>query len=458
MNEVYVIETPAQGPQGMQGPPGPQGLSGPQGPAGQIGTTGPQGAQGAQGIPGPTGATGPASFPDAPNDGVSYCRKNLAWSPAPSGGSGGGASVLVGDTAPVGAPDNSLWWESDSGLLFIRYNDGNSAQWVNAAPQPDIATFVVKAGDTMTGPLTLPANPTLPLQAAPKQYVDAAGSSKVSKAGDTMTGSLTINGGQFTVGGSATAGTVYFGTNLTAYLWYNGSQYQLAGGSGGLAVNSGNIIAQGGDLQSIRAANAATGLMYFGNTGAKYLYFDGTQFNFVGGTVGFGNAYCDRSFFRGADGVNTGFGCKAGDANTGFSDWFNLYYGGGAVNFYIDNSYLGTLTISSDYRIKKDVVPLESMWETVKGLRPIKYTHQDFSPPCETARLGKSGKAFVEADDIERWGFIAHELQDTLVESAASGTKDMANGLQSPNPFTVIAALTKALQEAMARIEALEGA
>jgi hypothetical protein len=30
--------------------------------------------------------------------------------------------------------------------------------------------------------------------------------------------------------------------------------------------------------------------------------------------------------------------------------------------------------------------------------------------------------------------------------------------VQSPNPFTLIAALTKALQEAMARIEALEAA
>lgn len=32
---------------------------------------------------------------------------------------------------------------------------------------------VAKAGDTMTGPLVLPGNPTLALQAAPKQYVDA---------------------------------------------------------------------------------------------------------------------------------------------------------------------------------------------------------------------------------------------------------------------------------------------
>src|SRR5437763_237930 len=32
--------------------------------------------------------------------------------------------------------------------------------------------FVLKSGDTMTGPLTLPASPTAPLQASTKQYVD----------------------------------------------------------------------------------------------------------------------------------------------------------------------------------------------------------------------------------------------------------------------------------------------
>src|SRR6476659_10153525 len=38
--------------------------------------------------------------------------------------------------------------------------------------------FVLRAGDTMTGPLTLLANPTAPMQAATKQYVDLNTSSK----------------------------------------------------------------------------------------------------------------------------------------------------------------------------------------------------------------------------------------------------------------------------------------
>lgn len=36
----------------------------------------------------------------------------------------------------------------------------------------ETSAFVLKSGDTMTGPLVLPGNPTLALQATPKQYVD----------------------------------------------------------------------------------------------------------------------------------------------------------------------------------------------------------------------------------------------------------------------------------------------
>lgn len=61
---------------------------------------------------------------------------------------------------------------------------------------PD-TTFVRKAGDTMTGALTLPADPTQPLHAATKQYVDAAvpdTSDFVQRTGDTMLGELVLSG------------------------------------------------------------------------------------------------------------------------------------------------------------------------------------------------------------------------------------------------------------------------
>jgi hypothetical protein len=67
----------------------------------------------------------------------------------------GKSSVIVSDTPPVGVPDNTLWWESDTGILYIRFNDGNTVQWVIASPQPDTSMFVQRTGDTMSGNLTI---------------------------------------------------------------------------------------------------------------------------------------------------------------------------------------------------------------------------------------------------------------------------------------------------------------
>jgi len=49
-----------------------------------------------------------------------------------AGGGGGGVGVTTSDTAPVGPLDNALWWDSTVGQLRIYYNDGDTAQWVDA--------------------------------------------------------------------------------------------------------------------------------------------------------------------------------------------------------------------------------------------------------------------------------------------------------------------------------------
>jgi hypothetical protein len=179
---VETIDVPEQGPPGPQGNPGTPGTDGntiwygsgpPSVVTGKDGDfyidtsanmmygpkaggmwpstghslVGPPGPTGPQGPTGPTGPSGPP-------------------------GTAGGATVFVGDTAPVGAPDSSLWWKSDNGQFFIRFNDGTSTQWVVAMPVPDVSSLVAKSGDTMTGPLVLNADPTTNLGASTKQYVD----------------------------------------------------------------------------------------------------------------------------------------------------------------------------------------------------------------------------------------------------------------------------------------------
>ena len=332
-------------------------------------------------------------------------------------------------------------------------------------------------------------------------------------------------------------GTYYFGNSTAAYLNHTPGNYTFGGTS---SVNSaqfyasGNILA-GGALYA--GYSAGTGALYLG---PQSLTYDGTAFAFsapvsmlagftatsshfvMGGAGGAGAFYntsagADR-FWCGTDGaadvfrifaapvgdvlqinaptglanflhgvnsvayitnngVPCGYGCKEGTGSFNGADYFNFYWNGN-FHAYVNTTYLGQVAFTSDYRVKKDVADLPDMWETVKALRPIKYTQAEFSPPShikhiasETLKARKEAEdnpeakprevatgPMFEADDIERWGFVAHELQETLTPSAATAVKDSPDSIQSPNPFTVIAALTKALQEAMARIEALEGA
>jgi hypothetical protein len=101
------------------------------------------------------------TIPDAPADGNTYGRKNNAWVAG-----GGGSQVYIQDTPPsTTLPAGSMWWKSDTGQLFVLYNDGNSIQWVSAVAVPDSTNYVYRGGDTMTGPLNLSGDATSGYQA-----------------------------------------------------------------------------------------------------------------------------------------------------------------------------------------------------------------------------------------------------------------------------------------------------
>ena len=116
---------PSSGPQGAPGPTGPTGPNGPAGPPGPTGGDGPPGpgGTGPVGPPGPggTGPTGPAG------------------PPGPTGPSGpqGVAGLDIGTSPPSGPSTvGDLWWESDTGHLYVYYNDSNSSQWVAVSQGP----------------------------------------------------------------------------------------------------------------------------------------------------------------------------------------------------------------------------------------------------------------------------------------------------------------------------------
>lgn len=94
-----------------------------------------------------------------------------------------GRGTDFGAVAPGTPEQGDLWYDTNINQLMI----WNGTAWESVADR-----YVLKAGDTMTGLLSLSADPTNPLHAATKQYVDNMDLLKVSKIGDTMTGDLTL--------------------------------------------------------------------------------------------------------------------------------------------------------------------------------------------------------------------------------------------------------------------------
>ena len=106
------------------------------------------------------------------------------------------------------------------------------------------------------------------------------------------------------------------------------------------------------------------------------------------------------------------------------------------------NQYGVTYSTSSDYRLKRNIVPIADSIDRIKKLKPSRFNWDD------------------GPDDYVVDGFIAHEVADVIPE-AISGEKDdvdkdNAPVYQSIDQSKIVPLLTAALQEAVARIEALE--
>jgi len=140
-------------------------------------------------------------------------------------------------------------------------------------------------------------------------------------------------------------------------------------------------------------------------------------------------------------GIASKTGSNAGATTSG--NVYNFYWNSSnQLKCWIDENDVGQVSgPSSDYRIKQDITTqTESGIDKIKQLRPITYQYKDY-------------KVF-KADGVTREGFIAHEVQE-VIPSGADGVKD-GDSIQSLHVDAIVSVLTKALQEAVAKIETLE--
>jgi len=133
---------------------------------------------------------------------------------------------------------------------------------------------------------------------------------------------------------------------------------------------------------------------------------------------------------------------RQGTGGTSNGSNFNFWWTGSQAQLWVDTTNVGVISLTSDYRIKKDVeTQTAPAIERVMQLRPVTYQITDY------------GTVF-KADGKQREGFIAHELQ-AVIPSGVDGEKDDPNQVQSLRMDAVVAVLTKAIQEQQATITAL---
>ena len=96
----------------------------------------------------------------------------------------------------------------------------------------------------------------------------------------------------------------------------------------------------------------------------------------------------------------------------------------------------GVFTNASDISLKKDIADIEYGIDTVKSLQPRKYK--------------------MKSDDKEQVGFIAQEMESHVPEIVSVGVTPDGDEHKGISYGQLTAVLTKALQEAIAKIETLE--
>ena len=125
---------------------------------------------------------------------------------------------------------------------------------------------------------------------------------------------------------------------------------------------------------------------------------------------------------------------------------FNFAWVSSAAQLWVDDTNIGNITTSSDRRIKHNIQPLSTTTDKILALKPVEFNWKN--------------TGIFKDDGISHWGFIADEVQ-TVIPNAVEGEPDRldVNGNIQPQLLSdrpIIAALVKALQETINRIDSLE--
>lgn len=88
------------------------------------------------------------NFPSSPVNGQIYTVGDQSWQYSAVTTSWNVVSqvqalgpVYIGSLPPTAPVEGDLWWNSNSGQLYIRYVDADGAQWVSATVNPPVTSL-----------------------------------------------------------------------------------------------------------------------------------------------------------------------------------------------------------------------------------------------------------------------------------------------------------------------------
>lgn len=106
------------------------------------------------------------------------------------------AIVSIADAVPSGVPNGKLWWESDTGNLFIWYQDGDSGQWVQVNVSGPSAPSIIGNGyNSRMDAQLVSIDPTVDVIYAAGFALPGDGGAAIYKRGvETLSGFQSVDG------------------------------------------------------------------------------------------------------------------------------------------------------------------------------------------------------------------------------------------------------------------------
>ena len=407
-------------------------------------------------------------------DAVTYSQLT-GLAPATSGSSvlaGNGAGGFTNVTLATGltysggtltANINTLLPDQSGKSGYVLTTDGSATSWGTAGGNGTVTSVALSGGTTgitvsgspITSSGTMTLAGTLAVTSGGTGATSASGAltnllpSQSGQSGRFLTtngtstswasagtGTVTSVSGTGTVSGLTLSGTVTSSGSLTLGGTLNASQIT----SGTLAVangGTGSSSLAGAGIVTTSGAQTISGTKTFTNYNSFGAASPSTSWNI----------YVKSQNSEPAVAIECGNSTSQGlTIFSNASTVGQVFYFGSAT---VPNAAVGTIALSStattyntssDYRLKEDVKPMVNAISKIKELNPVTYTWK------------------INGEKSE--GFIAHELQ-AVFPQAVTGTKDEVDEKGQPkyqgiDTSFLVASLTAALQEAVARIEALE--